>query len=255
VWSGGDTPREALTGASPYLHRLGIVTQPGSSSDWDSRLRRSKTPAWLDTFCRTLYGGICIRCGTTRPLEVAHLDNWSTVRDGLVDDTPAWFTLSDAKWFFHQPSNVVLLCANCHTLYDQPVYTDVTREHIIEARNRVLSTERAALVVREYVCRGWRGGVGSTRQANVINRWAPLLQWLEVQHARGLVPPPHRFLISEVEMIDLNSSTIMIGSADVDRDLPRWRGKGFQVPHLRRGALGDARRFKTTPTGGEAANR
>lgn len=93
---------------------------------------------------------------------------------------------------------MVLLCCNCHTLYDHPQYADVDREQIIVAREAALDSERAALVVREYVCRGWTGGIGSFGSANVINRWWPLLRWMH--HARGLLPHPHQYLISDTEM-------------------------------------------------------
>jgi hypothetical protein len=91
--------------------------------------RRPDTPAWLAVFANDLYGGQCARCQVTRPLEVAHLSNWPEVKEYVAStpgaDSPLVLQPEEAYWLFHQPVNVVLLCCNCHCLFDGVVYTDV----------------------------------------------------------------------------------------------------------------------------------
>jgi hypothetical protein len=122
-------------------------------------IRRPDTPAWLAAFANDLYGGQCARCKVTRPLEVAHLSNWPEVKEYVAStpgaDSPLVLQPEEAYWLFHQPVNVVLLCCNCHCLFDGAAYGDVTLADIVAARDAVLGTERAAAVVRDYFCRGY----------------------------------------------------------------------------------------------------
>lgn len=195
-------------------------------------LERLRTPQWLKTFAYAVYGEQCVRCKSHRPLQVAHLENWPDTRDG---DPLALHDPDNVAWLFHQPINVVVLCCNCHCLFDGQEYTDVTLDDIREARDRELMTERAAVAVREYLCRGFSGTVVKNGD-NVLNRWFPMLLWLQSAYEAGVLPEPHRFALPEprkaamyVNLVDIPQAMITTGSY-VDQHLPRWTPKGFVAP-------------------------
>jgi hypothetical protein len=201
-------------------------------------LDRPKTPQWLATFAKKLYNGRCIRCGVTRPLEVAHLIPWPPVKNIVLDPAaPIDLHLSfaeQAHWLFHQPVNVVLLCCNCHTLLDDPTATDVTIASIVALRDTVLTSSRAASLLRAYLCRGVRGDIGSTNQPNVVQRWLYLIDWLKRAYDAGNLTEPHRFMITPVEVIDVPQNRFE-GGVTHER-LPLWNGKGFTYPDKEKAA-------------------
>jgi hypothetical protein len=134
----------------------------------------------------------------------------------------------DAAWIFHQPFNVLLLCANCHTLYDGRQYTDVTIERIVTARDVALRTTEASVVIREYFCQGYRGSVGRIRPNPVIlNIWMPLLGQLQEAYKAGLLPRPHRLRLSTYETVDFRQALITTGTV-ADPRLPLWGSRTFK---------------------------
>src|SRR6266567_3765000 len=98
---------------------------------------RPPTPEWLKRFVIELYGGRCLRCGVDRPLEVAHLAPWPVVRDDAMRQ-PGPNQEGMAILRFHQPENLVLLCANCHTLLDNPAVAEVDQGLMFYLRDRAL---------------------------------------------------------------------------------------------------------------------
>jgi hypothetical protein len=167
-------------------------------------------------------------------IGVAHIHGWKPIRQAVHEvtadaESPLLLGPEDIHVLFHQPINVVVLCSTCHTLYDEPKYTDVTTEQIAVLRDVQLTTQRAASAIRNWFCRGWVGAVGSHRRPNVINRWMPLLNLLKDYATRGLLPGPHRFLLSPTEMVDVSQALISV-SVDVDRTLPYWDGTSLVAP-------------------------
>lgn len=193
-------------------------------------LRRPRTPDYLRTFVHDLYRGRCLRCGTTRPLAVAHLLNWPTVRRHInTNATPAWTPQvreQFAFWQFHQPGNVVLLCCNCHTLLDNPKVTDVTLAGIVALRDAVRADPGFGDRVRRFVCRE----MGSVRRRPVdAGGLAPLQRWLADAATSGVLPPPHRFVVPWGDgfwRVDLAADLWEFDDA-ADGSLPLWGGDGF----------------------------
>jgi hypothetical protein len=70
--------------------------------------RRPKTPQWLVVFALRLYGRCCIRCGASRPLEVAHLDDWRATNRIVARDRaepmPMLVEPEDLAWLFRASS-------------------------------------------------------------------------------------------------------------------------------------------------------
>lgn len=185
--------------------------------------RRPDLPDRLRKFVEALYDHQCIRCKVDRPLECAHINNLPEVRAYVAavtasPDTPMVLQPEDANWLFHQGLNVVLLCPNCHTLYDQPKYADVTAGDIVRLRDCALRTERAAVLLRDYMCRMFQGKE-SGRGPNRDQLLAPFQDLLQTLCAEGILPPPHQMRIDHDWMVDLAGGEI---SHDPDSDLPMW---------------------------------
>jgi hypothetical protein len=78
---------------------------------------------------------------------------------------------------FHQPANVVLLCCNCHTLFDDPTVADVDQQLMFFLRDRALAAPHFAESVRAFICQEM---VGGTRRPPVSDAaLAPLFDWLK----------------------------------------------------------------------------
>jgi hypothetical protein len=190
---------------------------------------RPATPEFLRRFVIDLYGGRCLRCGVGRPLEVAHLAPWPVVRDDAMQQ-PGPGQEGVAILRFHQPENVVLLCCNCHALFDDPKVAEVDQRLMFFLRDRALAAPGFGESVRAFVCREL---VGSRRRRSVGDAaLAPLFDWLQTAVERGTLPPPHRFTVPWGNMyllIDLAASDIEVEN-EADPSLPRWDGKGFVNP-------------------------
>ncbi len=134
-------------------------------------------------------------------------------------------SLSDdeAFWIFHQPANVVVLCCRCHRLYDRH---KIPRSEIVTGADQARRTLAGAAVVLDYFCRGWQGAIGSAQHGNVIHRWMRMLDWLKTMRDDGLLPEPHRFRISQVELVDLSTAEMQV-EANVDPTSPMWTRNGF----------------------------
>jgi hypothetical protein len=131
------------------------------------------------------------------------------------------------KLRFHQPANVVLLCCNCHTLFDDPAVTEVDQQLMFFLRDRALAAPNFAESVRTFICQEM---AGSTRRETVGDAsLAPLFDWLKTAIGRGALSPPHRFMMpwgNAFLLIDLATSD-MEYEDQADPSLPRWDGTGF----------------------------
>jgi hypothetical protein len=126
----------------------------GASRNYPSLVRRPPPPGFLRRFVIDLYGGRCLRCGVDRPLAVAHLAPWPAVRDSAMQQ-PGPDQEGTATLRFHQPENVVLLCCNCHALFDNPNVVEVYQTLMFYLRNRAMAVRHFGQVVRAFVCRRW----------------------------------------------------------------------------------------------------
>lgn len=92
---------------------------------------------------------------------------------------------------FHQPENLVLLCANCHTLLDDPAVAEVDQGLMFYLRDRATATGHFGEVTRAFVCKEM---TGNRRRPSVSDAaLAPLFDWLQKAVERGALPEPHRF--------------------------------------------------------------
>jgi HNH endonuclease len=201
----------------------------GTSRDYPSLVLRPPTPPFLRRFVIDLYGGRCLRCGIDRPLEVAHVASWPVVRDSAMQQ-PGPDQEGTARLRFHQPENLVLLCSNCHTLFDDPNVAEVDQRLMFSLRDRALAVPHFGECVRAFVCREM---AGSRRRRPVSDAaLAPLFDWLQTAVERGTLPPPHRFTVpwgKAFWLIDLAASDCGYEN-EADPSLPRWDGKGFVNP-------------------------
>src|SRR5437867_2478868 len=176
--------------------------------DYPSLMLRPRTPPFLRRFVIELYGGRCLRCGVDRPIEVAHLAPWPVVRDHAMQQ-PGPDQEGTAILRFHQPENVVLLCCNCHTLFDDPTVADVDQPLMFFLRDRALAAPHFTESVRAFICREMAGN--RRRQSVSDAALAPLFDWLKTAIERGTLPPPHRFMVpwgNAFWLIDLATSDI-----------------------------------------------
>ncbi len=186
---------------------------------------RPRTPDHLRVFVTDLYEGRCLRCGRNRPFAVAHLLNWPTIRNHLkaADRDIETFGF----WTFHQPSNMVLLCCNCHTLFDSPHHPDVNLAGVAPLRDAARRRPGFPEKVRAFVCRE----MGRVRRRNVdMATLAPLTEWLREAVDEGLLSPPHRFVVpwgAGFWLADLGQDVWEF--VDVaDPALPVWDGRTFE---------------------------
>ncbi len=90
-----------------------------------------------------LFGEACLCCRVSRPLEMAHIRDWPTsvafagTEIGGIKPPRDWH-YAVAVDNFHNISNVVPLCCNCHTLFDQKKYPDITECAILELRDEAI---------------------------------------------------------------------------------------------------------------------
>jgi hypothetical protein len=184
---------------------------------------RPRTPDYLRAFVWDLYGEQCLRCRVPKPLAVAHLLNWPTVRKQAGNHPNLALT---AFWTFHQPANVVLLCCNCHTLLDNPTDPDVTREMIVDLRDEARASPRFGDCVRRFVCRE----LGSTPRHMVdIAGMGPLADWLEEAMVDGVLTEPYRFVVpwaTKFWHVDLAAEQWPLEDT-ADPTLPLWNGHDF----------------------------
>ena len=185
-------------------------------------MNRPRTPDFLRKLVYELYEERCLRCKVERPLAVAHLDSWPSVR-ARAQQRYSPDVAGLAFWAFHQPSNVVLLCCNCHALFDSRKArdSDVDLAVMITHRDRVMWTPRFGDVVRRFVCRE----MGSVRRRPVaVATLAPLSDWLAEAIERATLSPPHRFVVqwgTSYWQADLASAAWEHEPA-VDPSLPVW---------------------------------
>jgi hypothetical protein len=104
---------------------------------------RPDNPEFLIQATFRLFGEACLRCSVSRPLEMAHIRDWpecvafaGAEIDGMKP--PRDWHYAVAVDNFHNISNVVPLCCNCHTLFDHNRYPDVTECAILELRDEAV---------------------------------------------------------------------------------------------------------------------
>jgi hypothetical protein len=128
---------------------------------------------------------------------------------------------------FHQPGNAVLLCCNCHTLFDDPTVADVDQSLMFFLRDRALAASHFTESVRTFICQEMAGN--GRRQPVSDAALAPLFDWLKTAIERGTLSPPHRFMVpwgNAFWLIDLAASDIGY-EVEADPSLPHWNSKGF----------------------------
>jgi len=84
---------------------------------------------------------------------------------------------------FHQPENMVLLCCNCHTLFDDPTVAEVNQRLMFFLRDQALAAPHFAERVRAFVCQEMAGN--KRRQSIGDDALAPLFDWLKTAVERG----------------------------------------------------------------------
>ena len=131
---------------------------------------------------------------------------------------------------FHQPENVVLLCCNCHALFDDRGVPEVNQRLIIGLRDRAMATGHFGEVVRAFVCQEM---TGNRRRRPVCDAaLAPLFDWLQRAVEQATLPPPHRFTVpwgKAFWQVDLAASDLGYEIA-ADPSLPYWDGRDFVSP-------------------------
>ncbi|MGW3425041.1 HNH endonuclease [Streptomyces phaeochromogenes] len=220
--------------------------------------KRPKTPSYLVQAAYRIFGETCLRCGTERPLEIAHLRDWPTCR-GWADSKTTGPVLS-ATWSaalaerrmhmaysrFHDLGNVAPLCANCHTLYDSPQYDDVTERDILTVRNAAVRRPGVLLRAVDFIGAELAGRPGRcahkdtgerrthSRRAEEIATFAPLA-WIRRGYTLGLdlgdpaliiTPadaPAHYHLVLDQGMVDLCSDELHRCAPGVRRWSPLLR--------------------------------
>jgi len=233
-WSRGSAPGQSAPRPPPAL-----VPQRGRPRCETILLwvPRPPTPEWLKRFVIELYGGRCLRCGIDRPLEVAHLAPWPVVRDDAMRQ-PGPNQEGMAILRFHQPENLVLLCANCHTLLDDPAVAEVDQGLMFYLRDRATATGHFGEVTRSFVCKEM---TGNRRRPSVSDAaLAPLFDWLQKAVERGALPEPHRFTVpwgNGFFEVNLASSDLEYKVAP-DPALPLWNGRDFVRPSPPRSPYG-----------------
>lgn len=196
---------------------------------------RPDTPYHLDAFTHRLYDERCLRCGETGPLEVAHLDDWPTVRDAARGHPELAIS---AYWTFHGPSNVVLLCPTCHTRLDKREYSDVAKSHIIALRDKARKQPRFGDEVRRFLCREMQ--FKQRREWIDIEGLGPLMLWLEEAITDGVLTPPYQYNVPYRDgfwHVDLEAEQWAAVSDTTDPALPTWNGNGFDDPAASQGWL------------------
>ncbi|MGH8791157.1 MAG: HNH endonuclease signature motif containing protein [Stackebrandtia sp.] len=118
------------------------------------RPNRPATPEFLKQAVYSVFGAKCLRCAEPRPLKAAHIvdwpDTWQYVRDSFPPYAPLdWF--DEAKSVFHRIDNMIPLCSNCHDLYDDKQYEDVTEEEIRGYRDEAVKRPEVLLSLVKYV--------------------------------------------------------------------------------------------------------
>jgi hypothetical protein len=185
---------------------------------------RPGTPDYLRAFVRDLYGGRCLHCHVSKPLAVAHLQNWPTIREQAINSPNLAIS---AFWTFHQPANVVLLCCNCHALLDNPNDPDITVPTIMALRDRERAKPRFGDQVRRFMCRELE--LKQRRWVDVAGL-GPLMKWLEEAMADDVLEPPYRFSVpcgTRFWRVDLEAETWPLEDS-ADPTLPAWNGNGFE---------------------------
>src|SRR5262249_1738620 len=125
--------------------------------------------------------------------------------------------------------NVVLLCCNCHALFDGAQYPDVDLALMIALRDDAMRRPGFSEKVRDFVCQE----MGTVRR-RVVNEsgLAPLFEWLSSAIERGPRPPPHRFVLAwgpTLWTVDLATESAE-HDPEPDPSLPVWTRNGFVFP-------------------------
>ena len=168
-----------------------------------------------------LYGGRCLRCGVDRPLEVAHLAPWPVVRDDAMRQ-PGQNQEGMAILRFHQPANLVLLCANCHTLLDDPAVAEVDPGLMFCLRDRATATEHFGEVTRAFVCKEM---TGNRRRPSVSDAAQRELTTNPLSESSGQITPaktPHQNQAGKFKRQAISHGTLVNVSVDEFPSSKHW---------------------------------
>ncbi|MEV7445716.1 HNH endonuclease [Streptomyces sp. NPDC091204] len=186
---------------------------------------RPQNPDFLTRAVRQIFGAACLRCGTDRPRAVmAHIHDWPKIREtaqeqiwgtppppetieGLrqvavkqsEDTSPALARMTQEHRYslFHDLGNVLPLCPNCHALFDDKSYPEVTEAEIRALRDDAVRRPEVLVRVIDFIHAELRGRVGRcthedengnkehTHRTNIMALGSPLT-WVMNGYAAGL---------------------------------------------------------------------
>jgi hypothetical protein len=157
---------------------------------------------------------------------MAHPASWPIVREDVLRK-PGIDPAGTACWRFHQPANVVLLCCNCHALFDDPKVPEVDLQLLLLLRERARFTAEFGDALRRFVCREM--GLVPRRGVSMAGL-APLFGWLREAVVAGTLSLPHRFVVrwgSQYWHADLAADRWQLGDDGGDRSWAYWDGSEF----------------------------
>jgi hypothetical protein len=165
----------------------------------DRSFKRPPTPGYLRAATFDMFGERCLRCDLDRPLQVAHILDWRTCvkqagelsRDRLP---PRDWHYREAVRYFHDLGNVLPLCGNCHLLYDDSRYGDITECELRRLRDAAVQEPETLAKLITFVRRELSGrpnrcahdGRPHGRATDLLACMWPLT-WISDGYARGVL--------------------------------------------------------------------
>lgn len=223
--------------------------------------KRPETPEYLAKAVYRIFGERCLRCGTDRPLEVAHIRNWPTCTSLVEKKTeglrppPTWhqtaeeWRYQDAYGLFHDLGNVLPLCASCHALFDGARYDDVTEEQIRKVRDDAVLQPEILMRTIDFVGAELRGRPNRcthkedngrrrhTHRSDVMAITAPL-SWLQRGFTLGLDLGDPALIVASVDglqhhhvALDHSALSLCLGDLrDCTRATRLWKDRQPSAP-------------------------
>ncbi|WP_405832477.1 HNH endonuclease [Streptomyces sp. NBC_00105] len=171
---------------------------------------RPDNPEYLRQASFHIFGEQCLRCGAVRPLEMAHIMNWPKCVaaageeiDGIAP--PEAWHYGAAVSYFHHLGNVLPLCANCHTLFDNMQYEDVTEAEIKGYRDDAVRKPETLTRLIDFVGTELSGRPGrcthkiegKRKHSHVVDVEACMwpLMWISQSYEKGPVTDDPKMIV------------------------------------------------------------